>query len=87
MTHLERIGGTLGGFLIATTSLTTRQFNCVVANEDAIIASITYTGSATNVIASHGLSGTTLKAGMVLFCPVDKTFSTITLTSGSVVIH
>ena len=80
------MGGTLGGLLIASTSLVTRQFNCIIANEDAVIASLTYTGSATNIRATHGLT-TTLKAGMVIFCPVEKTFGSITLTSGSVIIH
>ena len=55
----------------------------IIPNEDTVIA--TLTGSdGVNYLTTIGLSGKTLKQGTLIVAPIGVVFSTVTLTSGSI---
>lgn len=86
-TPLERMTGAYGSQMVTGTTKITRVFNCFSVNTDCVLTEIRFTGNSTNQLTALGLSGQTLKAGMIFFCPIDNTFSEIKLGSGSVIIH
>jgi len=59
-----------------------------IPNEDTVIATLTGTSGASTTFdyrSSIGLVGKTLKQGTLIICPIGEKFTTITLTSGSIV--
>lgn len=55
-----------------------------IPNEDTVVATLTG-DNGTNYLTTIGLSGKTLKQGTLIIAPLGVKFSTITLTSGSIV--
>lgn len=85
MTLLERISGASGSYLVSNTSANAKEFEAFVVNTDCVVSSLTLDGS--NAVSSMGLSGNTLVAGMIIFAPTGKAFTSITLTSGSIILY
>ena len=59
-----------------------------IPNEDTVVATLTGTSqgnTAFNYLTSIGITGKTLKQGTLIICPIGEKFTTITLTSGSIV--
>lgn len=85
MTLLERISGASGSYLVSNTSANVREFEAFVVNTDCVVSSLLLDG--TNAVSSMGLSSQTLTTGMIIFAPSGKAFTSITLTSGSVILY
>jgi uncharacterized protein YaiI (UPF0178 family) len=83
---LDFQGGLTGCQVISNTSANTGAFQGFVVNEDAVIAQV-LNSAGTNVTSSMGLSSVTINQGMLITAPKGDYFSSITLTSGSVVAY
>lgn len=79
-------GGLTGCRVISGTGANTGAFQAFVVNEDTVVATV-LNQSGTNITSAMGLSGVTLKTGMLISMPVGAYFSSITLTSGSIVAY
>jgi hypothetical protein len=89
-TLLETTSGARGGLYIGGTTLITRPFNSIQINADAVIEELYYSDEpATNqaLAANMNLAANTLTAGIVLLSKSGRDFSSIKLTSGSVIVH
>lgn len=77
--------------LISTTDAQTGKFyTSLVVQEDTVIATLAggaKGSTATNYITVIGLSGKTLKQGALIIAPDGEFFSSLTLTSGSVIAY
>jgi hypothetical protein len=78
--------GLTGCQVISNTSANTGAFQGFVVNSDAVVAQV-LNSTGTNITAALGLSGVTLKQGMLITAAKGAHFSSITLTSGSVVAY
>jgi len=86
MTILERISGSNGSYLVTGTHSIDAEFEAFVVNEDCIVAELLLNGDdVTDGV--YGIKGNTLSAGMIIFSPTGKTFTSITLESGSVILY
>jgi len=85
MTGQERISGGQGTYGIADTTQAVRSFEFIQINADAVISELTYQNG-TNALTDLNLGTTTWAAGMLIAAPMGKSFKSITLTSGSVLI-
>jgi len=86
MTILERISGSNGSCLVTGTNAKVTEFEAFVVNEDCIVAELLLNGD--DITDSvYGIKGHTLSAGMIIFSPTGKTFTSITLESGSVILY
>lgn len=85
MTSQERIAGGQGTYGIANTTQVVRSFEFIQVNADAVISELTYQDD-TNALTALNLATTTWAAGILLAAPMGKTFKSITLASGSVLI-
>jgi hypothetical protein len=78
--------GLTGCLVISNTSPNTGGFQAFVVNSDAVVAQVLDpTGS--DITSSLGLSGVTIKQGILISAAKGTHFRSITLTSGSVVAY
>lgn len=85
-TSTEFIAGFTGCKVASNTSANTGRWQGFVVNADAVVSAILDEGSS-SLMTSIGLSGVTLKQGIFISVPEGKTITSITLTSGSVVMY
>ena len=78
--------GYTGCVVVSNTSANTGRFRGFVVNSSAVVSAILDEGSA-SLLSSLGLSGVTLNQGTYICVPDGKYISSITLTSGSVVMY
>jgi hypothetical protein len=83
---LDFQGGLTGCKVISNTSANTGGFQGFVVNTDAVVAQV-LDRSGTNITSDLGLSGVTIKQGMLITSAAGSYFSSITLTSGSVIAY
>lgn len=86
------IGSTTGGVLVTGTSKTAINAEAIVCNEDTVIAELEVNG--VDVVADRGFAGETIAIGMFIgtgfsYLPnkAKRKFTSITLTSGSVMVY
>ena len=90
MGALSRIAGSGGVEIIATTvESTSKNYVQVVIQEDTVFTSMTGTdgndaGSAVDFVSTMGISGLTLKQGLILTVPAGSKITNLKLASGSV---
>jgi hypothetical protein len=82
----EFAAGFTGCKVISNTSANTGRYRGFVVNSDAVVSAI-LDQNATSLMTQLGLTGVTLKQGIFITLPQDKIISSITLTSGSVVLY
>jgi hypothetical protein len=82
----EFVAGFTGCKVISNTSANTGRYRGFVVNSDAVVSAI-LDQNATSLMTQLGLTGVTLKQGIFITLPQDKIISSITLTSGSVVLY
>jgi hypothetical protein len=82
----EFVAGFTGCKVISNTSANTGRYRGFVVNSDAVVSAI-LDQNAASLLSSLGLSGVTLKQGIFITLPQDKIISSITLTSGSIVLY
>jgi len=82
----EFMAGFTGCKVVSNTSANTGAFRGFVVNADAVISAI-LDKSGASLLSSLGLSGVTLKQGIYIAVSEDNQISSITLTSGSVVMY
>jgi hypothetical protein len=78
--------GYTGCKVISNTSANTGRFRGFVINSDAVVSAI-LDQNAASLLSSLGLSGVTLKQGIFIAVPDGSYISSITLTSGSIVLY
>jgi hypothetical protein len=78
--------GYTGCKVISNTSANTGRFRGFVVNSDAVVSAI-LDQNAASLLSSLGLSGVTLKQGIFIAVPDGSYISSITLTSGSIVLY
>lgn len=78
--------GLTGCQVISNTSANTGGFQAFVINSDAVIAQV-LDQSGTDITSTMGLTGVTIKQGMLISMPKNAWFSSITLASGSVIAY
>lgn len=86
----ETISGAKGARYVSGTTTYTRQFNTIQMNEATVIAELYYSDAPLVNVAASGymnLAGNSLAAGVILISESGRDFSSIKLTSGSVVLH
>lgn len=79
-------GGLTGCRVISNTSANTGAFQAFVINADAVVTQV-LNQAGTDITAAMGLTGVTLKTGMLISMPIGAYFSSITLASGSVIAY
>jgi len=85
-TSNEFIAGFTGCKVVSNTSANLGAFRGFVVNADAVVSAI-LDKSGASLLSSLGLSGVTLKQGIYIAVSEDNQISSITLTSGSVVMY
>jgi hypothetical protein len=78
--------GLTGCQVISNTSANTGAFQGFVVNSDAVVAQV-LNSEGTNITSALGLTSVTLKQGMLITAAKGSHFSSITLTSGSIVAY
>jgi hypothetical protein len=78
--------GYTGCKVISNTSANTGEFRGFVVNDDAVVSAI-LDSSSTSILAALGLSGVTLKSGAFISVADGDYISSITLTSGSIIVY
>ena len=81
----EFMAGFTGCKVISNTSANTGRFRGFVVNSDAVVSAISFDG--TSLMTQLGLTGVTLKQGIFITLPEEQIITSITLTSGSVVLY
>jgi len=82
----EFMAGFTGCKVVSNTSANTGAFRGFIVNADAVVSAI-LDKSGSSLLSSLGLSGVTLKQGIYIAVSEDNYISSITLTSGSVVMY
>ena len=82
----EFMAGFTGCKVVSNTSANTGSFRGFIVNADAVVSAI-LDKSGASLLSSLGLSGVTLKQGIYIAVSEDNYISSITLTSGSVVMY
>jgi hypothetical protein len=82
----EFMAGFTGCKVVSNTSANTGAFRGFIVNADAVVSAI-LDKSGASLLSSLGLSGVTLKQGIYIAVSEDNQISSITLTSGSVVMY
>jgi hypothetical protein len=82
----EFMAGFTGCKVISNTSANTGRFRGFVVNSDAVVSAI-LDQNASSLMTVLGLTGVTLKQGIFISLPQDKIITSITLTSGSIVLY
>ena len=85
-TSTEFMAGFTGCKVVSNTSPNTGSFRGFVVNADAVVSAI-LDKSGSSLLSSIALSGVTLKQGIYIAVSEDNYISSITLTSGSVVMY
>ncbi len=85
-TSTQFMAGMTGCKVISNTSANTGLFQGFVVNADAVVSAALDRNGA-SVMTSIGLTGVTLKQGTFISLPDGDYFSSITLTSGSIVAY
>lgn len=85
-TSNEFMAGFTGCKVVSNTSPTTGAFRGFVINADAVVSAI-LDKSGASLLSSIALSGVTLKQGIYIPVSEDNYISSITLTSGSVIMY
>lgn len=85
-TSTQFMAGFTGCRVISNTSANTGRFQGFVVNADAVVSAALDRNGA-SVMTSIGLTGVTLKQGTFISLPDGDWFSSITLTSGSIVAY
>jgi hypothetical protein len=83
---IDYTGGLTGCKVLSGTSANTGGFQSFVVNADAVVAQV-LNPAGTDITSALGLSGATIKQGMLIAAPKGAYFSSITLTSGSVIAY
>jgi hypothetical protein len=83
MTDLQEILGGNGCKFIDHTS-TGNTFYCLVVNADCVLTTLTSVGGQ-NLLTQYGLSGKTLKQGMLIPAFNGDLIASVTISSGSVI--
>lgn len=83
MTDVQKILGGNGCKFIDAAS-TGNRFYCLVVNSDCVLTTLTTQGGQ-NLITAYGLSGKTLKQGMIIPCFNGDLIADVTPSSGSVI--
>jgi len=78
--------GLTGCQVISNTSANTGAFQGFVVNADAVVAQV-LNPAGTDITSALGLTSVTLKQGMLITAAKGSFFSSITLTSGSVIAY
>jgi hypothetical protein len=78
--------GLTGCLVISNTSANTGAFQGFVVNSDAVVAQV-LNPAGTDITSALGLTSVTLKQGMLITAAKGSHFSSITLTSGSIVAY
>ena len=78
--------GYTGSKVISNTTANTGAFRGFVVNDDAIVSAI-LDENGTSILAALGLSGVTLRSGIFISVADGSYISSITLTSGSIVVY
>lgn len=88
---MQRLSASGGCQLISTTDAQTGKFyTAFVVQEDTVVSVLAggeKGSTSTNFITEIGLSGKTLKQGALIVAPDSQFFSSLTLTSGSVIAY
>jgi len=79
-------GGMTGCKVLTGTSANTGGFQAFVINADAVVSAV-LNKSGNDVTSDLGLTSVTLTKGMLISMPKGDYFSSITLTSGSVIAY
>lgn len=79
-------GGLTGCKVISGTSANTGAFQSFVVNADTVVTQV-LDPAGSDITSSLGLSGVTIKQGMLISAAKGSHFSSITLTSGSIVAY
>jgi hypothetical protein len=82
----EFMAGFTGCKVVSKTSANTGALRGFIVNADAVLSAI-LDKSGASLLSSLGLSGVTLKQGIYIAVSEDNQISSITLTSGSVVMY
>jgi hypothetical protein len=83
---LDFQGGLTGCKVITGTSANTGAIQGFVVNTDAVVAQV-LDKDGTNITSALGLTSFTIKQGMLITAAKGSYFSSITLTSGSIVAY
>jgi len=83
---LDFQSGLTGCRVISNTSANTGGFQGFVVNSDAVVAQV-LNSAGSDITSDLGLTGVTIKQGMLITAAEGAFFSSITLTSGSVVAY
>jgi hypothetical protein len=78
--------GLTGCLVISNTAANTGAFQGFVINADAVVAQV-LNPAGTDITSALGLTSVTLKQGMLITAAKGSHFSSITLTSGSIVAY
>ena len=78
--------GYTGCKVVSNTSANTGKFRGFVVNDDAVVSAI-LNKAGTSILATLGLSGVTLRSGIFISISDGDYISSITLTSGSIVLY
>ena len=81
----EFSAGFTGCTVLSNTSAKTGCFRGFVVNSDAVVSACL--SGATNLMTPLGLTGVTLKQGIYISVSEDLVITSITLTSGSIVLY
>lgn len=81
----EFMAGFTGCKVVSNTSANTGRFRGFVVNSDAVVSAILF--DATSLMTQLGLTGVTLKQGIFITLPEEQIITSITLTSGSIVLY
>jgi hypothetical protein len=81
----EFMAGFTGCKVISNTSANTGRWKAFVVNSDAVVSAISFDG--TSLLSELGLSGVTLKQGIFITLKEEQVITSITLTSGSIVLY
>ncbi len=83
---IDFTGGLTGCRVISGVSAVVGGFQGFVVNSDAVIAQV-LNPAGVDVTSTIGLTGVTIKQGMLITASKGSHFSSITLTSGSVIAY
>jgi hypothetical protein len=78
--------GYTGCRVVSGTSATTGRFRGFVVNADCVVSAL-LDKDATSMMTTMGLTGVTLGQGMFISLPDGNYISSITLTSGSIILY
>jgi len=78
--------GLTGCLVISNTAANTGAFQGFVVNADAVVAQV-LNPAGVDITSALGLTSVTLKQGMLITAAKGSHFSSITLTSGSIVAY